>query len=58
MEELEKQEQSRQARIAKAEKDLADAELELQNLPRYEPPREKIVIYTSFCFFFSGSTSG
>ncbi|PWA51844.1 structural maintenance of chromosomes protein 5 [Artemisia annua] len=43
MEELEKQEQSRQARIAKAEKDLADAELELQNLPRYEPPREKIV---------------
>lgn len=42
MEELEKQEQSRQARISKAEKDLADAELELQNLPRYEPPREKI----------------
>ncbi|GJY82451.1 structural maintenance of chromosomes protein 5 [Tanacetum coccineum] len=42
MEELEKQEQSRQARISKAEKDLADAELELQNLPRYEPPKEKI----------------
>nr|GEV53040.1 structural maintenance of chromosomes protein 5 [Tanacetum cinerariifolium] len=42
MEELEKQEQSRHARISKAEKDLASAELELQNLPRYEPPKEKI----------------
>ncbi|GJQ94793.1 structural maintenance of chromosomes protein 5 [Tanacetum coccineum] len=42
MEELEKQEQSRQERISKAEKDLADAELELHNLPRYEPPKEKI----------------
>ncbi|GKA15741.1 structural maintenance of chromosomes protein 5 [Tanacetum coccineum] len=42
VEESEKQEQSRQARISKAEKDLADAELELHNLPRYEPPKEKI----------------
>ncbi|KAK9058096.1 hypothetical protein SSX86_022936 [Deinandra increscens subsp. villosa] len=42
MEELERQEHSRQERIAKAEKDLADAELELQNLTPFEPPREKI----------------
>ncbi|KAL7618649.1 hypothetical protein Lser_V15G03887 [Lactuca serriola] len=42
MEELEKQEQSRQERIAKAEKELADAELQLQNLPPFEPPKDKI----------------
>ncbi|KAJ9558256.1 hypothetical protein OSB04_012870 [Centaurea solstitialis] len=42
MEELERQEQSRQERIAKAEKDLTDAESELENLPPYEPPREAI----------------
>ncbi|KAK1413281.1 hypothetical protein QVD17_35052 [Tagetes erecta] len=42
MEELERQEHSRQERIAKAEKDLADAEMELQNFPPFEPPREKI----------------
>lgn len=42
MEELERQEQSRQERIVKAEKDLTDAELELQNLPPFEPPRDKI----------------
>ncbi|KAI7729601.1 hypothetical protein M8C21_012043, partial [Ambrosia artemisiifolia] len=42
MEDLEKQEHSRKQRIARAEKDLADAELELQNIPPYEPPREKI----------------
>ncbi|GKA98518.1 structural maintenance of chromosomes protein 5 [Tanacetum coccineum] len=32
----------KQDEISKAEKDLADAELELHNLPRYEPPKEKI----------------
>ncbi|KAJ0809977.1 putative structural maintenance of chromosomes protein [Helianthus annuus] len=42
MEDLERQEHSRQQRIAKAEKDLSDAELELQNVPPYEPPREEI----------------
>ncbi|KAD5802893.1 hypothetical protein E3N88_14253 [Mikania micrantha] len=42
MDELERQEHSRLERIAKAEKELADAELELQNLPPFEPPREKI----------------
>lgn len=51
MEELEKQEQSRQERIAKAEKELADAELQLQNLPLFEPPKDKIVIYASFTHF-------
>ncbi|XP_076928090.1 structural maintenance of chromosomes protein 5-like [Bidens hawaiensis] len=42
MEDLEKQEHTRQEKIARAEKDLADAELELQNLPPFEPPKEKI----------------
>nr|XP_043611222.1 structural maintenance of chromosomes protein 5 [Erigeron canadensis] len=42
MEDLERQEASRQERIAKAEKDLADAELELQNLPPFESPKDKI----------------
>ena len=51
MEELERQEQSRQERIAKAEKDLTDAELELQNLPPFEPPRNKIVSHASFTLF-------
>lgn len=43
MEELERQEHSRQERIAKAVKDLTDAELELQSLPPFDPPIEKIV---------------
>lgn len=42
MEELERQEQSRQERIAKAEKDLEDAEMQLQNLPPFEPPKDRI----------------
>ncbi|XP_071690087.1 structural maintenance of chromosomes protein 5 [Rutidosis leptorrhynchoides] len=42
MEDLERQEASRQERIAKAEKDLADTELQLQNLPPYKPPKEKV----------------
>lgn len=52
MEELERQENSRQERIAKAEKDLANAELELENLPPFEPPRDKVVCHTSFTELF------
>lgn len=43
MEDLRKQEESRQRRISKAQEDLSAAELELANLPSYEPPRGKIV---------------
>lgn len=42
MEDLRRQEESRQRRISKAQEDLSAAELELANLPPYEPPRDKI----------------
>lgn len=42
MEELRRQEQSRQERIFKAKEDLAAAELELANLPHYEPPKDEL----------------
>ncbi|XP_059651902.1 structural maintenance of chromosomes protein 5 [Cornus florida] len=42
MEELRKQEDSRQQRIAKARDDLAAAQLELANLPLFEPPRDEL----------------
>ncbi|KAJ4829096.1 Structural maintenance of chromosomes protein 5 [Turnera subulata] len=42
MEELRKQEESRQQRILKAKEELASAERELQNLPICEPPREAL----------------
>lgn len=42
MEDLRKQEESRQRRISKAQEDLSAAELELANLPPYEAPRDKI----------------
>lgn len=43
MEGLRRQEQSRQEKISKAKEDLAAAELELANLPHYEPPKDKLV---------------
>lgn len=49
MEDLRRQEESRQRRISKAQEDLSAAELELANLPPYEPPRDKIVGFL-FCF--------
>lgn len=49
MEELWQHEKSRQQRILKAKEDLATAELELQNLPPYEVPKDEIV---SFIFYF------
>ncbi|XP_057977926.1 structural maintenance of chromosomes protein 5 isoform X2 [Malania oleifera] len=42
MEELRRQEESRQQRITKAKEDVAAAELELANLPSYEPPKNEI----------------
>lgn len=42
MEELWQHEKSRQQRILKAKEDLATAELELQNLPPYEVPKDEI----------------
>lgn len=42
MEELRKQEESRQHRISSAKKDLASAELELANLPVFEPPKSEL----------------
>ncbi|XP_058105367.1 structural maintenance of chromosomes protein 5 isoform X2 [Magnolia sinica] len=42
MEELRRQEESRQERISRAKEDLAAAEFELANLPVFEPPRDEI----------------
>lgn len=40
---MKRQEESRRQRILKAQEDLAAAELELANLPPYEPPRDEFV---------------
>ena len=45
MEDLKMQEESRLQRILKAKGDLAAAELELENMPPYEPPKDEIVSY-------------
>ncbi|KAI9170146.1 hypothetical protein LWI28_023305 [Acer negundo] len=42
MEDLRRQEQSRQQRILKAREDLAAAESDLLNLPAYEPPKAEL----------------
>lgn len=42
MQELRRQEQSRQQRILKAKEELDAAVLDLQNVPAYEPPQDKI----------------
>ncbi|KAH9710038.1 Structural maintenance of chromosomes protein 5 [Citrus sinensis] len=47
MQELRRQEQSRQQRILKAREELAAAELDLQTVPAYEPPHDKIVCVVS-----------
>ncbi|KAK1279019.1 hypothetical protein QJS04_geneDACA016910 [Acorus gramineus] len=43
MEELRKQDESRQQRITRAREDFVAAELELSNQPLYDPPRNEIV---------------
>ncbi|XP_062115541.1 structural maintenance of chromosomes protein 5 isoform X2 [Humulus lupulus] len=42
MENLKRDEESRQQRILKAKEELAAAELELENMPPYEPPKDEI----------------
>ncbi|KAK4253755.1 hypothetical protein QN277_010391 [Acacia crassicarpa] len=42
MEDLRRQEENRRQRLLKAKEELATAELELENLPHYEPPKEEI----------------
>ncbi|KAK6933847.1 RecF/RecN/SMC, N-terminal, partial [Dillenia turbinata] len=42
MDDLRRQEESRQQRISKAKEDLAAAEADLANLPRYEPPQDEL----------------
>ncbi|XP_077240474.1 structural maintenance of chromosomes 5 [Tasmannia lanceolata] len=42
MVELTRQEETRQQRISRAKEDLAAAELELANLPFYDPPKDEI----------------
>lgn len=42
MDELRKQEETRQQKLKKAREDLAAAELELESLSPYEPPRDEI----------------
>jgi hypothetical protein len=46
MEDLRRQEESRQQRILKAKEDLAAAELDFENLPLYEPPKDELVSYS------------
>ncbi|KAJ3669235.1 hypothetical protein LUZ60_011185 [Juncus effusus] len=42
IEDLKRQEESRQQRILKAKEDLSIAEKEFENLPHFEPPREEM----------------
>ena len=43
LEELKRQEESRQQRISRAKEELIAAEVELTNLPSYEPPKDELV---------------
>lgn len=59
MQELRRQEQSRQQRILKAKEELAAAELDLQNVPAYEPPQDKIVcVLSNFDLLLSSAVPG
>ncbi|KAI3955361.1 hypothetical protein MKW98_018462 [Papaver atlanticum] len=44
MEELRRQEESRQHRISRAKEELAEAEQALENLPIYEPPMDELEV--------------
>lgn len=46
MEDLRRQEETRQQRILKAKEELAAAEHDLENLPHYEPPKDEIVSFS------------
>jgi len=43
MEELRRQEETRQQKLVKAREEVAIAELELENLPLYVPPKDELV---------------
>jgi len=43
MEELRRQEETRQQKLVKAREELAIAERELENLPSYVPPKDELV---------------
>lgn len=43
MEDSRRQEEARQRKILKCKEDLAAAELELENLPPYEPHKDELV---------------
>lgn len=47
IEDLKKQEESRQQRVLKAKEDLTAAEIELQNMPHSEAPKNELVSYIS-----------
>lgn len=50
VEDLRREEDSRKQRILEAERKLAAAEQDLQNLPAYEPPKEEIVSHINWLF--------
>lgn len=55
IQDLRKQEASRQQRILRAKEELAAAESELKDLTSYEPPTAEIVCHNlslKFCFSF------
>lgn len=56
MEELKRQEESRQQRILRAKEELISAEVELANLPPYETPKNELVSYTSWKFVIKSKT--
>lgn len=48
MEDLKRQEESRQKRIVRAREELIAAERELKELPVYEPPKDELVCLFHF----------
>ncbi|KAK4794869.1 hypothetical protein SAY86_012863 [Trapa natans] len=57
IEDLRKQEASRRERIIKAKDDLAAAELELENLPIYEPPKDELARLSNQILELEGSAT-
>jgi len=54
MEELRRQEETRQQKLVKAREELATAEHELENLPSYVPPKDELVcIHMSLIISFT-----
>lgn len=53
MEELRRQEETRQQKLVKAREELAIAEDELENLPSYVPPKDELVSIHMSLFYYS-----